>query len=177
MARTADGSGALGRSLARRRPFVRHRVPQPVDFLHRVSTSLGSVPIPSGAIGRGDGERGQTGFPEEVGRDRRGVRPRTSVEAGPWSTCAEGPPGRVAPVPRPVSGRDALAGRASIAGLGSPHAPGFVGGVRRDYQGMDSDIVGKTVRWLGERGTVPYRAFHAWFGSGKQALRWADIAA
>jgi len=50
-------------------------------------------------------------------------------------------------------------------------------GVHRDYQGMDSDIVGKTVRWLGERGTVPYRAFHAWFGSGKQALRWADIAA
>jgi len=49
--------------------------------------------------------------------------------------------------------------------------------VHRNYQGMDKDILDKAAQWLSQRGTIPYRSFHAWTGSQRYAIQWADIAA
>jgi hypothetical protein len=49
--------------------------------------------------------------------------------------------------------------------------------IHRNYQGMDTDLLSKEAVWLSQRGTTPYRSFHAWTGSQRNAIKWADIAA
>ncbi len=49
--------------------------------------------------------------------------------------------------------------------------------IHRDYQGMDVDIISSDVIWLGNRGTIPYRSFHAWSGGKTHFISWAGIAA
>ena len=49
--------------------------------------------------------------------------------------------------------------------------------IHRDYQGMDVDIISNDVIWLGNRGTIPYRSFHAWSGGKTNFINWAGIAA
>jgi hypothetical protein len=51
--------------------------------------------------------------------------------------------------------------------------------IHRDYQGMDSDILGKDVLELTDRGTTCYRSFHSWVGSStgkRNFIPWAKIA-
>ena len=46
----------------------------------------------------------------------------------------------------------------------------------RGYQGMDGDLMTGADR-LVQRGTIPYRSFHAWMGSaGENPIRWSAIA-
>lgn len=48
--------------------------------------------------------------------------------------------------------------------------------IHRAYLGMDIDIVNSNLTRLADRGTTPYRSFHAWT-TGRVPLQWADIAA
>ena len=49
--------------------------------------------------------------------------------------------------------------------------------VHRDYQGMDSNLLSKAAQWMSQRGTIPYRSFHAWTGRQRYAIQWRNIAA
>ncbi len=50
--------------------------------------------------------------------------------------------------------------------------------VQRNYLGMDSDILSRLVLALSDRGTVPYRSFHAWTGKRPHTpIQWRDVAA
>jgi hypothetical protein len=52
--------------------------------------------------------------------------------------------------------------------------------IHRDYQGMDSELLGTDVLELTARGTTCYRSFHSWIGSStgkRNFIPWAKIAA